>query len=101
MRKWTNAYVYIDDILVYVRSELDHVWDQWRALEKLRQHKKYANAEKNELSPRELEFLGYILSGEGIRPDPKKIQSIREWQVPGTQKNVRFILGLANYYQSL
>ena len=32
---------------------------------------------KSEFSPRELQFLGHVLSDEGIRPDPKKIQAIR------------------------
>jgi hypothetical protein len=44
-------------------------------------------------------FLGHVLSGAGIRPDPKKIQTIREWEVPRTQKGVRSFLGLANYYR--
>ena len=78
--------VYIDDILIYSQSELDHVRDLRRVLEKLRQHKLYANAEKNEFALRELEFLGHVLSGEGIRLDPCKIQAIREWEVPRTQK---------------
>lgn len=50
---------------------------------KLRQYKLYANTENNELSFRELKFLGHVLSGEGIRPNPKKIQTIREWEVSG------------------
>lgn len=63
---------------MYSRSELDHARDLRRVLEKLRQHKLYANADKSEFSLRELEFLGHVLSGEGICPDPKKIQAIRE-----------------------
>jgi hypothetical protein len=91
--------VYIDNILIFSRSEFDHARDLRWVLEKLRQHKLYANAEKSEFALRELEFLGHVLSGEGIRPDPKKIQAIREWEVPRTQKGVRSFLGLANYYR--
>ena len=60
--------------------------DLKRVLEKLRENKLYVNAEKNEFSLRELEFLGHVFSGEGIRPDPKKIQVIREWEAPRMQK---------------
>jgi hypothetical protein len=91
--------VYIDDILIYSRSELDHVRDLKRVLEKLRENKLYVNAEKNEFALRELEFLGQVLAGDGIRPDPKKIQAIREWDAPRTQKGVRSFLGFANYYR--
>ena len=91
--------VYIDDILIYSRSELDHTRNLRRVLEKLGQHKLYDCAEKSEFSLRELEFLGHILSDEDIRSNPKKLQAIREWEVPRTQKGVRSYLGLANYYR--
>ena len=43
--------------------------------------------------------MDHVLSDKDIRPDPKKIQTIREWEVPRTQKEVRSFLGLANYYR--
>ena len=70
--------VYINDVLVYSKNKLDHVRDLRRVLEKPRQHKLYANAEKSEFALKELEFLGYVLSDNGIRPDSKKIQTIRD-----------------------
>ena len=48
--------IYIDDVLVYSKSELDHAQDLRQILEKLTQYKLYANAEKSEFSSRELEF---------------------------------------------
>ena len=59
---------------------------------KLRQYKLYANTENNELSFRELKFLGHVLSGEGIRPNPKKIQTIREWEVSGHRSEWGFFM---------
>jgi hypothetical protein len=91
--------VYIDDILIYSQSELDHARDLKRVLEKLRENKLYVNAEKNEFALSKLEFLGHVLGGHRIRPDPKKIQAIREWEAPRTQKMVRSFLGFANYYR--
>lgn len=43
--------------------------------------------------------MGHVLSGNGIRPDPKKIPAIREWEALRMQKKVRSFLGLANYYR--
>ena len=78
---------------------MDHAQDLRRVLKKLRQHKLYVNAKKSEFSLRELEFLGRVLSGEGIRPDLKKIQAICEWEGTRTHKEVRSFLDLANYYK--
>ena len=65
--------VYIDDILIYSRSEVEHTRDLRKVLEKLRENKLYVNAEKNEFALKELDFLDHVLGGDGIRPDPKKI----------------------------
>jgi hypothetical protein len=66
-------------------------------LKKLRDNKLYANLEKSEFELVEIEFLGHVLSAQGIQPDSKKIKAIRDWEVPNTQKGVRSFLGLANY----
>jgi hypothetical protein len=46
----------------------------------------------------EMDFLGHVLSWDGVKVDPKKIESIREWQSPMSTKGVRSFLGLANFY---
>lgn len=66
--------VYIDDILMYSRSEADHARVFKRVLEKLEN----VDAEKNVFALSELEFLDHVLGGDEIRPDPKKIEAIRE-----------------------
>lgn len=91
--------VYIDDILIYSRNEVEHARDLRKVLSKLRENKLYVNADKSEFALKELDFLGHVLGGDGIRPDPKKIEAIREWETPRTQKGVRSFLGLANYYR--
>lgn len=78
--------VYIDNILISSRGKLEHARDLKRVLEKRRESKLYINAEKNEFALSKLKFLGHVLSGDGIRPDPKKIQAIREWKALRTQK---------------
>ena len=70
--------VYIDDILIYSRNEIEHARNLKKVLEKLRENKLYVNAEKNEFTLKELDCLGHVLGGDGIRSDPKKIQAIRE-----------------------
>ena len=87
--------VCINDIFIYSKNELERGGD----LRKFRENKLYMNAKKSEFSLSELDFLDHVLSGEGIRPDPNKIQAIRECQALRIKKGVRFFLGLANYYR--
>jgi hypothetical protein len=74
--------VYIDDILVFSKSKEEHAKHLEVVLKKLRDNKLYANLEKSEFELVEIEFLGHVLNGEGIKPDPKKIKAIKEWEVP-------------------
>jgi hypothetical protein len=46
-----------------------------------------------------MNFLGHVLFWEGVRPDPKKIESIREWQNPVSAKGIKSFIGLTNFYK--
>jgi hypothetical protein len=54
---------------------------------------------KNEFASSEMDFLGHVLSREGVMFDPKKIELIKEWQSLVPAKGVRSFLGLANLYR--
>ncbi len=47
----------------------------------------------------ELEYLGHIISGEGIRVDPRKINAVVDWEAPKNIKQAQSFLGLCNYYR--
>jgi hypothetical protein len=46
-----------------------------------------------------MDFLGHVLSSKGIRPNPKMVQTIKEWKNPVMAKGIRSFLGLANFYR--
>ena len=91
--------VFIDDILIYSRSEEEHRQHLRLILETLRAEKLYAKFSKCEFWIREVNFLGHVVSEKGIHVDPAKIQAIKNWSAPTTPTEIRQFLGLAGYYR--
>ena len=91
--------VFIDDILIYSRSEEEHAHHLRLILELLKQEKLYAKMSKCEFWLREVHFLGHVISEKGIKVDPIKIEAIEKWEIPKTPTEVRSFLGLAGYYR--
>ncbi|WVZ91356.1 hypothetical protein U9M48_037543 [Paspalum notatum var. saurae] len=91
--------VFIDDILIYSKTEEEHEEHLRLVLQKLREHKLYAKLSKCEFWLDQVPFLGHIVSKGGIMVDPSKISSVMDWKVPEVVKEVRGFLGLAGYYR--
>ncbi|GJS61437.1 putative nucleotidyltransferase, ribonuclease H [Tanacetum coccineum] len=91
--------VFIDDILVYSKSEEEHEQHLRIVLEILRQKKLYAKFLKCEFWLQQVAFLGHIVSADGIIMDPSKVEAITKWPRPTTVTEVRSFLGLAGYYR--
>ncbi|KAK1693970.1 hypothetical protein QYE76_010667 [Lolium multiflorum] len=89
--------VFIDDILIYSKTEEEHEQHLEMVLETLREHQLYAKFSKCEFWLREVGFLGHILSAGGIAVDPSKIKTVAEWKAPTTQTEVRAFL--TGYYR--
>jgi hypothetical protein len=68
--------VFIDDILVYSRSEEEYEERLCLALQKLREHRLYAKLSKCEFWMKQVAFLGHVISKEGISVDPSKVQDV-------------------------
>lgn len=91
--------VYLDDILIYSRTKEEHEMHVRKVLEKLREFGLYAKLEKCQFDRDKVEFLGYIISTDGISMDPAKIKTILEWEVPKNVRDVQCFLGFANFYR--
>ncbi|WVZ58178.1 hypothetical protein U9M48_008473 [Paspalum notatum var. saurae] len=91
--------VFIDDILIYSKTEEEHEEHLRLVLQKLREHKLYAKLSKCEFWLDQMPFLGHIVSKGGIMVDPSKISSVMDWKVPEVVKEVHGFLGLAGYYR--
>jgi hypothetical protein len=91
--------VFIDDILIYSKSDSDHVKHLRLVLQKLRDNQLYAKSSKCEFWIDEVPFLGHIISNGGISVDPAKVKEIVAWSITNTVTEVRSFLGLAGYYR--
>jgi hypothetical protein len=68
--------VFIDDILVYSNSYLEHEQHLRQVLSTLREHQLYAKVSKCEFWLKEVVFLGHVISAQGILVDPRKVEAV-------------------------
>jgi hypothetical protein len=91
--------VFIDNILIYSKSNEEHESHLRAILEKLREHKLYAKFGKCEFWLSEVGFLGHIVTKDEIAVDPSKVTAVMEWEPPKNVGEIRSFLGLAGYYR--
>jgi len=91
--------VFIDDILVYSRSQEDHEQHLRTVRQTLREKKLYAKFLKCEFWLDSVAFLGHVISSEGIWVDPKKVEAVQSWPRPSSSIEIRSFLGFMGYYR--
>ncbi|GJP38862.1 hypothetical protein CLOM_g23274, partial [Closterium sp. NIES-68] len=90
--------VYLDDILIYSRDMKQHVEHLRRVFEILRRERFYVKLSKSEFALEKVQFLGHLVSAQGVHVDPKKVEAVRTWKTPENVKELQQFLGFANYY---
>jgi hypothetical protein len=90
--------VFIDDILIYSKTEEQHEEHLRLVLQKLREHQLYAKFSKCDFLLKEVSFLGHVITDGGISVDPAKVDDVLKWEAPRTVKEIRSFLGLSGYY---
>jgi hypothetical protein len=90
--------VFIDDILIYSKTDEDHANHIRIVLQRLRDHRLYAKFSKCEFWLDSVKFLGHTISSEGISVDPTKVQEVMDWKPPTSIHQIQSFLGLAGYY---
>lgn len=91
--------VFIDDILVYSKSDEDHTEHLRVVLQVLKQNKLYAKLSKSEVWLQEVSFLGHVISSGGITVDPSNVDAALQCKAPKADTETRSLLGLDGYYQ--
>ncbi|WVZ70581.1 LOW QUALITY PROTEIN: hypothetical protein U9M48_019236 [Paspalum notatum var. saurae] len=90
--------IFINDILIFSKTEGEHAEHLRIVLQRLRDHRLYAKFSKCEFWLKEISFLGHFLSEKGIAVDPSKVQEVLNWDQPETITEIQSFLGLAGYY---
>ncbi len=94
--------VYMNDLLIIMRRTLDkHFQRMETVLSRLRDARLKVNAAKSSFCAHEIEYLGYILTRDGIKPQPKKVQAILALNPPNNVKELGHFLGMVQYYQDM
>lgn len=91
--------VFLDDILIYSRSKEEHLQHLQQVLETLRANQLHLKASKCTFAQTSLEYLGHIISDQGVATDPTKTNATLQWLVPIRFTELKAFLGLAGYYR--
>jgi len=91
--------VFLDDILIYSKTLDEHVHHLRAVLEKLKFHQFYLKMSKCSFAQSQIDYLGHIISKDGVATDPSKTQAMQTWPLPTTVTELRGFLGLTGYYR--
>jgi len=90
--------VYLDNILIFTRTEEEHKRAVQRVLEVLAEHKLFLCPEKCEFHWKEIEYLGLVISENKVAMDPVKVAGVHDWPTPENQTDVQAFIGFVNFY---
>lgn len=93
------AVVYVDDLIVFSRTFVEHLIHLKSILTKLREAGLTIKRKKSIFCQEEIRFLGHLVSGQGVRPDPERVKAIWEFPLPRTQRQLKSFLGICNFYR--
>ena len=97
--QWEDCLVYIDDIIIFGRTFQETIDRLRRVLERLKSAGLRIKPSKCNLFQKSVNFLGHIVTDQGIKVDPEKTVAVQKWPEPQNVKQVRGFLGLASYYR--
>lgn len=94
-----NVVVFFDDILIYSKTVSEHSRHLKEVFSLLQSNSFFIRKTKCCFGLTELNYLGHIITTEGVKPDPEKLVAVKNWPQPKTVKQVRAFLGLTGYYR--
>ena len=96
---WKTCLVYLDDVIVFGKDFETTLTRLSEVFDRLRNAGLKLSPKKCELFQRSVAYLGHIVTTEGVKVDPTKIEAIRNWPVPTNVTELRGFIGLCSYYR--
>eukprot|EP00794_Sanderia_malayensis_P010600 gene10600-biopygen7736 len=96
---WKICLIYIDDIIVFSSTFEDHLTRLGLVFDRLRAANLKLKRSKCHFARSSVNFLGFVVSSEGLLPDPDKLDAVKSFPTPTSVKSIRSFLGLCNYYR--
>ena len=96
---WETCLIYLDDVIVFSRTFDEHITRLHQVFSRMKEANLKLSPSKCKLFCHEVEYLGHIVTKDGVATDPRKISAITSWPVPCCVKEVRSFLGLCSYYR--
>ena len=94
-----NLFIYMDDLIIFTEGHLEHEKIVKKVLEKLHDNGMAIAVDKCVWEQKEVEYLGYLVSEQGLRPMPKKLEAVTNIAPPKKQKDLLAFLGAANFWR--
>ncbi|XP_076269006.1 uncharacterized protein LOC143201674 [Rhynchophorus ferrugineus] len=91
--------VYMDDIIIFSTSLQEHLESLRKVFDRLTSYNLKIQLDKSEFLKKSVEFLGHVITPEGIKPNPKKVSAIKNFEIPKTPKEIKSFLGLIGFYR--
>ena len=98
---WQCCLVYLDDIIIYSKTFEDHLKDLASVFARIDEYGLRCKPSKCHIACNKVQYLGHMLTPDGLRAAPGKIKAIVDWPVPRNVKEVQSFLGLCGYYRKL
>ena len=97
--QWSICLIYLDDVIIFSRTFDEHIQRLKLVLQRVRQAGLKIKPEKCQFFQTEVTFLGHVVTGNGVRPNPENLAKIKQWPQPKSVTQIRQFLGLASYYR--
>lgn len=89
---------FVDDLLCMSKDFDEHMIHLEKIFQRFLKHNLRINFQKSKFFQLEVKFLGHVISPDGIKPDPEKIKSIKNFSCPRNVKELQSFLGFVNFY---
>ena len=93
------VFTFVDDVLIASDNITTHLKDIEMVLERLKQYGLRCSIKKCEWMKNEIEFLGFLITAEGLQPKADKVEAIQRWPRPTSYKNLRSMMGMFSFYR--